>query len=90
MGKIYLDNALHYDSIGNSQQYSAAFLHKILLGRCESDIKSQLYFSEKTLKFQPSEFFDVITALCEGFEQLERAEGRNEDIEFEKSKYTKS
>ena len=29
-GKTYIDNALHYDSIGSSQIYAASFLHKLV------------------------------------------------------------
>ena len=84
MPKIFLDTSLHYDAIGNSQVYAAAFLHKIVLGRCTEDLRSQLYFSEKTLRFQSSEFNDVIAGLCEGLGKLEEIEAGNEDIEFEK------
>ena len=85
MAKIYLDNAIHYDAIGSSEIYAASFLHKIIFGRCSDDLKSQLYFSEKVLKFQPSEFVDVVTAMCDGLEQLELLEGGKDDVEFEQS-----
>ena len=85
MPKIYLDNALHIDSIGTSAVYAAAFLHKLIFGRVEDDMKSQQFFSEKALKIQPSEFVKTITSLCEGYDKLGLLEGGKEDVHFEKS-----
>ena len=85
MPKIYLDNALHVDSIGTSAVYAAAFLHKLIFGRVEDDMKSQQFFHEKALKIQPSpEFVKVITSLCEGCDKLELLEAGKEDVHFEK------
>ena len=86
---IYLDDALHYDAIGNSNIFAAACLHKIIFGRCEDDMKSQLVFSEKALKIQPSEFVEVTSSFCEGREKLELVEeGKfsEEEVDFERSK----
>ena len=73
MPKIYLDNSLHYNSICSSQIYAAAFLHKLILGRCEDDMKSQLFFNDKALKIHPSEFLEVTHSLCQGYEILNKA-----------------
>ena len=72
----------NYDSIGNSQIYGAAYLHKLVLGRCDEDNQSQLYFGEKTLKIQPSDFVDVVTSLCEGWAALELLESGVDDVKF--------
>ena len=85
MAKTYLENAIHYDAIGSSEIYAASFLHKIVFGHCSDDLKSQLYFSEKVLKFQPSEFVNVFTAMCNGLDQLQLLEEGKDDVEFEQS-----
>lgn len=85
MPKIYLDNALHFDSIGTSAVYAAAFLHKLIFGRVEDDMKAQQFFSDKALKIQPSEFVKTITSLCEGYDKLGLLEGGKQDVQFEKS-----
>ena len=85
MPKIYLDNALHYNSIGSSSVYAAAFLHKLIFGRVEDDIQCRQFFSEKSLKINPSEFVKIIASLCEGCDKLEALENGKEDVHFEKS-----
>ena len=86
MPQTYLENALHYNAVGNSQIYAASFLRKFLLGYCEKDEKSQLYFSSKSLIIEPSLFYDVVVAMCEGLSKLEKLESGNETAVFEKSK----
>ena len=85
MPTIYLDNALSYEEIGSSQVFAATFLHKLIFGRCEDDMKSQLFFSDKALKIQPSEFVEITSSFCEGREKLELFEEGNEDVPFEQS-----
>ena len=86
MPQTYLENALHYSAVGNSQMYAASYLRKFLMGYCEEDEKSQLLFSTKSLLIDPSLFFDVVVAMCEGLEKLESQESGYEAV-FEKSKY---
>ena len=88
MPQTYLENALNYNAVGNSQIYAASFLRKFLLGYCEEDEKSQLFFSSKSLIVEPSLFYDVVVAMCEGLEKLELQEAGCEAV-FEKSKYWK-
>ena len=90
MPKIYLDNSLYYDAIGNSQIYAAAFLHKLIFGRCEDDMKSQLFFNDKALKIHPSEFLEVTHSLCQGYDILNRAESDQENADFERGNFLNS
>ena len=50
-------------------------------------MKSQMYFSDKALKFQSSEFPDIVSSFCEGREKLQLVEEGQEDVDFEKSKF---
>ena len=68
--------------IGSSQIYAAAFLHKLILGRCEDDMKSQLFFNDKALKIHPSEFLEVTHSLCQGYEILNKADSEQENVDF--------
>ena len=86
MPERYLDNALSYATIGNSQTYAAAFLHKLVFGRCEEDKQSQLYFTYKSIIFEPKEFFDITLALCAGKDKLLELEDGIHDLSFEKGK----
>ena len=86
MPQTYLEHALHYCAVGSSQMYAASYLRKLLIGYTEEDSKSQLYFSSKSLKIEPSLFFDVVVAMCEGLGKLEALEFGKESVVFEKSK----
>ena len=86
MPNTYLENSLHYASVGSSQMYGASYLRKLLLGYCDEDEKSQLFFGVKSLKIDPSLFYDVVVAMCEGLSKLEQLESGNETAVFEKSK----
>ena len=82
-----LENALHYTPVGHSQIYAASYLRKILLGYCDEDEKSQLVFSNKSLKIDPSLYFDVVVAMCQGLIKLQSMESGKQNVVFEKSKY---
>ena len=58
-----------------------------IFGRCEDDMKNQMYFCEKALQFQSSEFPDIVKSFCEGREKLELVEEGKEEVHFEKSKF---
>ena len=84
MPEKYLDNALVYNTIGSLQIYAAAFLHKMILGRCEEDNKSQLYFTDKSIIIEPKDFFEITVAFCEGLEKLTELETAKNEVAFEK------
>ena len=84
MPEKYLDNALIYTTIGSSQVYAAAFLHKLIFGRVEEDNKSQLYFTDKAIIIEPQDFLDITTTLCAGKDKLLDLEEGDKDVSFEK------
>ena len=86
MPEKYLDNALSYTTMGNSQVYAAAFLHKLVFGRCEEDKQSQLYFTDKSIIIEPKDFFDITLALCAGKDKLLELENGGHDVSFEKGR----
>ena len=48
--------------------------------------EKSVFFNEKTLTINPSDFVEITESLCKGLENLELVEEGKEDVHFEKSK----
>ena len=87
MPQTYLENSLYYNSIGASQAFCGSYLRKIIYGYCEEDTKSQLFFGPKSIKIDPSLYYETVVAMCEGLDKLELLESGRENVKLENSKY---